>query len=58
MGRAIEEQEDEIRELEGRMKRLRGVMGELGRRAGAGKEEVDVDGDGGEIGVMEGVEQA
>jgi RNA polymerase II transcription mediator complex subunit 9 len=44
--RTVEEQQEEIRELEGRIRNLRGVLGELGRRAG----EKDVDAKGGRIG--------
>lgn len=40
----IEEQEDDIRELERRVTRLKSVMGELGRRAGAGIREAKEDG--------------
>ncbi|KAF7505525.1 hypothetical protein GJ744_000687 [Endocarpon pusillum] len=37
VGRSIEEQGDEIQELQKRIGRLRGVLGELGRRASEGK---------------------
>lgn len=43
--RTTEEQQEEIRELEGRIRNLRGVLGELGRRAG----EKDVGAKGGRI---------
>jgi RNA polymerase II transcription mediator complex subunit 9 len=44
--RTIEEQEDEIRELEERIEKSRGMVAELKRRAGAGKREVEADGEG------------
>ncbi len=43
--RTIEEQEDEVLELERRIERLRGVLGNLGRRASEGKRKVDVEGE-------------
>lgn len=46
MDRSIEEQEDEIRELEERIEKSKGMVAELGRRAGAGKREVEADGEG------------
>lgn len=51
--RSIEEQEDEIQELQKRIGRLRGVLGELGRRASEGRREGDMKG---EAGLMEGME--
>jgi len=37
--RTIEEQTDEMRELERRIERLKGVVADLGRRAGAGEQD-------------------
>jgi RNA polymerase II transcription mediator complex subunit 9 len=64
--RTIEEQTDEMRELERRIKRLKGVMADLGRRAGGGEQQGDVGADGKEDEnvkeesrvVMEGIEQS
>lgn len=53
--RTIEEQEGEIRGLQERIERLRGVLGGLGRRASEGKLKVDVEI---KAEVMEGLERA